>query len=97
MNDTTAMREMSNETMPRQAYPLGHSNAELARLVGLVDPSEKSCRTCHDASQLRLKPPIEPDCARVCPLTETPPPSPSFETWPSYSTPAGVVPKTNPF
>lgn len=29
---------------------------ELARLVGLVDPSEKSCRTCHDASSPSLKP-----------------------------------------
>ena len=31
-------------------------DAELARLVGLVDPSEKSCRTCHDASSPSLKP-----------------------------------------
>ncbi len=29
---------------------------ELARLVGLVDPSEKGCRTCHDASSPSLKP-----------------------------------------
>ncbi|HZH04124.1 MAG TPA: cytochrome c3 family protein, partial [Myxococcaceae bacterium] len=29
---------------------------ELSRLVGLVDPSEKSCRTCHDASTPSLKP-----------------------------------------
>ena len=29
---------------------------ELARLAGLVDPSEKSCRTCHDASSPSLKP-----------------------------------------
>jgi hypothetical protein len=29
---------------------------ELARLVGLQDPSEKSCRTCHDASSPSLKP-----------------------------------------
>ena len=29
---------------------------ELARLVGLVDPSEKACRTCHDASSPSLKP-----------------------------------------
>src|SRR4051812_37329685 len=28
---------------------------ELARLVGLVDPSEKGCRTCHDASSPSLK------------------------------------------
>ena len=29
---------------------------ELARLVGLLDPSEKGCRTCHDASSPSLKP-----------------------------------------
>lgn len=29
---------------------------ELARLVGLLDPGEKSCRTCHDASSPSLKP-----------------------------------------
>lgn len=29
---------------------------ELARLVGLVDPSEKLCRTCHDASSPSLRP-----------------------------------------
>ena len=29
---------------------------ELARLVGLADPSEKGCRTCHDASSPSLKP-----------------------------------------
>jgi hypothetical protein len=31
-------------------------DAELARLVGLVDPSEKMCRTCHDASSPSLRP-----------------------------------------
>ncbi len=31
-------------------------DAELARLVGLVDPSEKQCRNCHDASSPSLKP-----------------------------------------
>jgi hypothetical protein len=31
-------------------------DAELARLVGLVDPSEKSCRSCHDASAPSLRP-----------------------------------------
>jgi hypothetical protein len=31
-------------------------DSELARLVGLVDPSEKGCRTCHDASSPSLKP-----------------------------------------
>jgi Cytochrome c7 and related cytochrome c len=31
-------------------------DAELARLVGLVDPGEKSCRTCHDGSSPSLKP-----------------------------------------
>jgi hypothetical protein len=31
-------------------------DADLARLVGLVDPSEKSCRGCHDAASPSLKP-----------------------------------------
>jgi len=31
-------------------------DAELVRLVGLVDPSEKSCRACHDASSPSLRP-----------------------------------------
>lgn len=31
-------------------------DAELLRLVGLVDPSEKACRTCHDASSPSLRP-----------------------------------------
>jgi hypothetical protein len=31
-------------------------DAELSRLVGLVDPDEKSCRTCHDASSPSLLP-----------------------------------------
>ncbi len=31
-------------------------DSELVRLVGLVDPSEKGCRTCHDASSPSLKP-----------------------------------------
>jgi hypothetical protein len=29
---------------------------ELARLAGLLDPSEKQCRTCHDASSPSLRP-----------------------------------------
>jgi hypothetical protein len=29
---------------------------ELARLVGLVDPSEKSCRSCHESASPSLKP-----------------------------------------
>lgn len=29
---------------------------ELARLAGLVDPTEKACRACHDASSPSLKP-----------------------------------------
>ena len=29
---------------------------ELSRLVGLQDPSEKTCKTCHDASSPSLKP-----------------------------------------
>jgi hypothetical protein len=31
-------------------------DAELARLVGLVDPGEKACRACHDDSSPSLKP-----------------------------------------
>ena len=31
-------------------------DAELARLVGLQDASEKSCRNCHDASSPSLRP-----------------------------------------
>lgn len=31
-------------------------DSELVRLVGLVDPSEKGCRSCHDASSPSLKP-----------------------------------------
>lgn len=31
-------------------------DAELARLVGLVDPTEKACRTCHDDSSPSLTP-----------------------------------------
>ena len=31
-------------------------DSELSRLVGLVDPSEKLCRTCHDASSPSLRP-----------------------------------------
>jgi hypothetical protein len=31
-------------------------DSELARLVGLVDPGEKSCRGCHDGASPSLKP-----------------------------------------
>lgn len=31
-------------------------DAELVRLAGLVDPSEKQCRTCHDSSSPSLRP-----------------------------------------
>jgi hypothetical protein len=31
-------------------------DAELARLVGLMDPSEKTCHACHDASSPSLQP-----------------------------------------
>jgi len=31
-------------------------DSELVRLVGLVDPTEKTCRNCHDASTPSLKP-----------------------------------------
>ena len=41
-----------------QYYSPSHvmKDPELARLVGLVDPSEKGCRTCHDASSPSLTP-----------------------------------------
>jgi hypothetical protein len=43
---------------PGQHYSPSYvmKDAELARLVGLVDPSEKACRSCHDASSPSLKP-----------------------------------------
>lgn len=31
-------------------------DSELARLVGLTDPSEKQCRSCHDTSSPSLRP-----------------------------------------
>jgi hypothetical protein len=31
-------------------------DSELARLTGLADPTEKSCRACHDASSPSLRP-----------------------------------------
>ncbi|MDY7224765.1 multiheme c-type cytochrome [Hyalangium rubrum] len=41
-----------------QYYSPGYvmKDPELSRLVGLVDPSEKMCRTCHDASSPSLRP-----------------------------------------
>ncbi|MCI0672186.1 MAG: cytochrome c family protein, partial [Myxococcaceae bacterium] len=41
-----------------QYYSPAHvmKDAELARLVGLVDPVEKGCRSCHDASSPSLAP-----------------------------------------
>ena len=51
--------------------------------------------TTHAPSQLRLKPVSEPPYAPGPPLD--PPPWPSFVTCPSYSSPAGFVPKTKPF
>jgi hypothetical protein len=53
-------------------------------------------RTCQAPSQLRLKPLPEPDIC-ICPPVSPPPPCPSLVTWPSYSSPAGLVPNTNPF
>lgn len=43
---------------PGQYYSPSYvmKDAELARLVGLVDPSEKACKSCHDASSPSLKP-----------------------------------------
>jgi hypothetical protein len=41
-----------------QYYAPGYvmKDSELARSVGLEDPSEKSCKTCHDGSSPSLKP-----------------------------------------
>jgi hypothetical protein len=41
-----------------QYYAAGYvmKDPELVRLVGLLDPSEKGCRSCHDASSPSLKP-----------------------------------------
>lgn len=36
--------------------PYVMKDSELARLVGLQDPSERTCRACHDASSPSLKP-----------------------------------------
>ena len=60
--------------------------------------SEISVRTCQAPSQLRLKPaplPREKPPPPPEPLPRRAPPS--SVTWPSYSWPAGVVPKTKPF
>jgi len=46
--------------------------------------------TVHVASQFVLRPPREEP-------GPSPPPSPSFVTCPSYSSPFGLVPKTKPF
>ncbi len=39
-------------------YATGYvmKDSELVRLAGLADPSEKGCRTCHDASSPSLRP-----------------------------------------
>ncbi len=41
-----------------QYYSARHvmKDSELVRLTGLLDPSEKSCRSCHDGSSPSLKP-----------------------------------------
>jgi hypothetical protein len=41
-----------------QSYATSYvmKDPELSRLVGLVDPQEKSCKACHDASSPSLKP-----------------------------------------
>ncbi len=41
-----------------QFYSLNYvmKDADLARLTGLVDPGEKSCRACHDGSSPSIKP-----------------------------------------
>ena len=61
--------------------------------------SETRVRTCQAPSQLRLNPPALPREKSPPPLEPKPPPRPppSLITCPSYSCPAGLVPKTNPF
>ena len=59
---------------------------------------ETRVRTCHAPSQLRLNPPASPRENSPLPLDPNPPRRPpSLITCPSYSWPAGLVPKTNPF
>ena len=59
--------------------------------------------TCHAPSQFTFRPPPDPRCCRLLlgrplpPPPKRPLPCPSFVTCPSYSTPAGLVPKTKPF
>lgn len=43
---------------PGQNYSADYvmKDPDLSRMVGLVDPTEKSCRSCHDGSSPSLKP-----------------------------------------
>ena len=61
--------------------------------------SPRAVATAKLVSQFKLNPAPAPPWERR-PLPRPgppPPPSPSFVTWASYSMPAGLVPKTNPF
>src|SRR5687768_6268845 len=103
MNDQYASsffrRILRPKLMPHVcAFPPPYRSVEKGIRNSAYHPSESTdVATVQLPSQFRLNPPIEPDIARVCPATVSPPPSPSFTTWPSYSTPAGVVAKTKPF
>ena len=65
----------------------------------LQPKSETRVRTCQAPSQFRLNPPALPREKPPLPLELKPPPRPppSLITCPSYSWPAGLVPKTKPF
>ena len=64
----------------------------------LQPTSEIAVCTCHAPSQFRLKPPALPREKPPLPdRREEPREPPSLMTCPSYSWPAGVVPKMKPF
>src|SRR3982751_3184116 len=74
-----------------------YRNVENGMRNSAYQPNESTdVATVQLPSQFRLNPPMEPDCARVCPDCVMPPPSPSLTTWPSYSMAAGVVANTKP-
>src|SRR6185436_6018749 len=97
---SSPLRRMPRDRLrPHDCFaPDPYRSVEKGMRNSAYQPAEsREVRTVQLASQLRLKPPIDPDCARVWPVTLMPPPSPSFTIWPSYSMPAGVVAKMNPF
>src|SRR3954468_2642293 len=103
MNDQNAssfLRRMLRAKLSPQVClgPPPYRSVEKGMRNSAYQPNESTdVATVQLPSQLRLKPPMDPDCARVCPDCVMPPPSPSLTTWPSYSMAAGVVAKTKPF